>query len=297
MEILNAGQSIYAELAPNAVVSGELSDHEQSMISQSVSVRDGDDQIEYQQEEEVIDETPEDTQNDSNSDQANESSEQADPTEGDQPDSNEESAEESNPEASVSEGLDEAAKSINDHASTSKALIDEAISKGLPAEFESRLNEEYAAGGFSDETYSALAEAGYSKAFVDTYIKGQEAVAQQFVNSVVAFAGGQEAFSKVSSYMAAQMPDAVDTFNEAIERNDAKTIKLLINMTKSNMGKQFGKRPARTVVAKQAAPKAAPAVVAFSSRDEMVKAMSDRRYATDANYRQSIEQRVWASNL
>ena len=52
-----------------------------------------------------------------------------------------------------------------------------------------------------------------------------------------------------------------------------------------------------TTKATQAKPQNPQRAEGFASRDEMVKAMSDSRYRTDAAFRSQVEQRVWASSF
>ena len=156
-----------------------------------------------------------------------------------------------------------------------------------------RIQAEYEGDGISEQSYKELAEAGYSKAFVDSYIKGQEALVDAYVNQVVAFAGGQERFSALHAHLQSNNPDAVASLENALENRDIGTLKAIINLASQSFNSKFGKPSARSVT-KRATP-AKPVVTqrkGFESRDAMVKAMSDSRYRHDSNYRRQVEQMV-----
>lgn len=300
MDLQNSpAESIYASFGvSDAIISGELTEHEQSMLQLPTNVRDGDDAIitEEEPEEEDLETTEGETDEEllESPDSTEESDEHSESS--DDADSTEEQVSQDTP--AVSDNLVEATEQLEAHLESTQTLLAEAIEKGLDPAIEAQINEEYASGnGLSDSTYEALADAGYSKAFVDSFVAGQESIAQAFTDSVFNYAGGEESFHKMTSFMSAKMPSAVDAFNDAVDRNDGKTIKFIIDQAKEAMVKTYGKRPAKPIAAKPAKPASKPAVEPFANRDEMIKAMSDNRYRVDHEYRAAVEQRVYASNI
>lgn len=287
----------------NAVVSGELLEHEQEMLSAPVDVRDGDDAIsielpseEPQEEEEVqLEDSPEVDEE-----------EQPKGTEGETEEGQEEDEEgEEDPEEIEIPDVDpkditEAGAALTEAQEGQKALIEQAVKNGLDAALIPAMEAEFEEHGkLSEGSYEALAAAGYTRQFVDSYINGQQAIVTKFVNSVVEYAGGQEVFQKIHAAMAENQSLGA-AFNAALERNDIVTIKALIDSGKTTLRSKFGVKPKRdlTVSAKPAAQKpAAQKVEPFTNRQEMVKAMSDKRYQRDAAYRAQVEARVMASNF
>lgn len=286
--------SIYAELgAGNATVGSELTAHEMEMIGLATDVRNGDEVINVAAPEEVKAEEPE-------AEPEYEEPEEEEPEEESETEAEDgiEPADDALPEGTDGSELATMEVQLSAQAEATKSLLEDAVTKGMDASLVDQINNEYDAGeGLSEASYKALADAGYSKAFVTSYIAGQEAVAQQFATSVVAYAGGQDAFTKVQAFMSANNPDAVTAFNAAVNRADSASIKALISSTKAQMGKTYGNRPARTVAVKAAAPAPAVANDGFTSSSEMVKAMSDRRYMMDTEYRKDVERRVMLSNF
>ncbi|AFH14435.1 capsid assembly protein [Vibrio phage VP3] len=276
----------------NAVVSGELTEHEQAMIAAPVAVRDGDDAIsielpseepEVEQEEAQLEDEPEVEQQEGES----ESEEGEAESELEIPDVD-------------PKDITEAGAALTEAQEGQKALIEQAVKNGLDAALIPAMEAEFEEHGkLSEGSYEALAAAGYSRQFVDSYIKGQQAIVTKFVESVVEYAGGREVFAKIQEAMAENQSLGA-AFNAAIERNDIVTIKALIDSGKVTLRSKFGVKPKRdlTVSAKPAAQKpAAQKVEPFANRQEMVKAMSDKRYARDAAYRAQVEARVIASSF
>ncbi len=286
----------YSNLS-NAVISSEA--HEEAMISLPVDVRDGDDHIllsddsveeEDKEEEGTVDRIDINTETgevDEDSDEELESDEEA-------------YNEEEIPESGDPKTFEEAGESVQEAIKGTEEIIQSAIERGLAAEMVDVLKAEYNSDGvLSDASYEALAAVGYTKGFVDSYIKGQEAVAERFINSIVTYAGGEDAYSKVQDTLSANESMA-DAFNAALDRNDVITMKALIDSAKESHRQAYGKRPSinLTKAAKApAAPAATESVKPFESRAEMIAAMSSKEYRNSVDFRQSVEQRLLVSRF
>lgn len=150
-------------------------------------------------------------------------------------------------------------------------------------------------GQLSPETYTKLAEAGYSKTVVNSIIAGQRAAAESFNTDIINSAGGSEAFTKIAQYGAANSPELVQAYNSAVERGDANSAKAILQAISKERtaklgtsNKQLNGKPAAPVSNKPQG---------FASEDEMVKAINDRRYRTDQKYTREVEQKIAASNF
>ena len=150
----------------------------------------------------------------------------------------------------------------------------------------------------SDASYAKLAEIGYTKAFIDSYIRGQEALVEQYVNSVIEYAGGRDRFDALYNHLETHNPEAAQSLDNALTNRDLATVKAIINLAGESRAKAFGRKPTRSVTnrAIPAKPQATKRE-GFADRSEMIKAMSDPRYRTDANYRRQVEQKVIDSNF
>lgn len=280
----------------NAVLSSaDISEHEENMLALDVAARDGDDSITLSEPEEGTEAEDEGAEQD----QADEpEDEQAEPQE--EPGEAEEGAE-FEPLPDIPDDLKEASEAISRYADGFTALRDQAIKSGLSEAMAERIEKEYEESNtLSEESYKALEKAGYSRHFVDSYVQGQESLAQQFVSKVVDYAGGQDQFQKIVSHMKASSPESVESLFEAMERQDLKAIRTIINLGTQSHTKKFGKAPSRSVT--KSAPavpakRSAPATKGYESRQEMIADMSKSEYRLDPAFRAKVEARVAASSF
>lgn len=309
-----AGESnadVYASLGANSAVmtGGTQVEHEQNMLALDVAARDGDDAIlladDGVQEADLYgnpdkfadpDEDNGFIQVRINEDGSTTESDQVDETVEDTEGA--EGSEEFTPLGETPKELTTTSEQLSQHAEGFQEIVNQAFERGVPEESITRIQGEYEGDGISEKSYAELADAGYSRSFVDSYIAGQESLVDQYVNQVVAFAGGQERFSALHAHLESNNPDAAASLEAALENRDIGTLKAIINLAGQSYNAKFG-RPASRSVTKRATP-ANPVphkVEGFASRDEMVKAMSDSRYRTDAAYRRSVEQKVIDSSF
>lgn len=290
----------------NAVMTSDaIEDHQQNMLELDVAARDGDDAITLHEDANVQvtdlvdDELNTDDRIEINVPTDGEFNEQADQNEGDEV-ADEGDAEAFEPLGDIPDELTQTSNQISEYADGFQQMKAQAVERGLSAEMAARVESEYEADGeLSEESLKALEEAGYGRGFVQAYVKGQESLAEQYVSKIMDFAGGKDAFNRVLTHMQANSPDALEALEDAIQRQDIKSVKTTINLAMASQTKKFGKAPSRNVNARapaSAPQRSAPAVEGFANTDAMVAAMSDRRYQTDAKYRASVQAKVAASN-
>lgn len=308
--------SVYASFGvTSAVLSGEnIEEHRQSMLEQDVDVRDGDDQIVVNEEENnvIVNDTTVDPYADPEDPdrveitiptdgelEADESAD-GDEGEGDEQVQEGEQGEVGEQLAEPSDELTKASQEIKEYADGFAQMRAQAVQNGLSEEMAAKAEQEYENDGeLSEETLEALKEAGFAPSFVKSFIQGQEAMAEKYVASIVEYAGGKAQWDVLIGHLQSNSPETVEVLEAAINRQDLAAVRATINLAKTSHKAKFGKAPARTVTKAAPATKqtpAAPKVEGFKSQDEMVKAMSDRRYGTDANYRNEVRRKVEASN-
>lgn len=277
---------VYASFGVNGAVisSSDPVEHEQNMLAMDVSARDGDASIELVEEPEEGPEEEEEHEHEESPDN-DEQSEEGDAD-----------ADEFTPLGEPDAELTKASADIEEYATGFFELREQAIKSGLPAEVADRIESEYEADGhLSDDSYEKLAKAGFSKGFVNSFIQGQEALSQTFVAKIVDYAGGKDQFDRVINHLKANSPGTVEVLYDAIERQDLNAIRSVINLGMASQTKKFGKQPTRTITRRNAAPAgrdAAPKVQGFTSQNEMVKAMNDKRYGRDMQYTAEVESKV-----
>ena len=227
-------------------------------------------QEQQQQEQQQENNTTDENSNDDNSDDTKEPAET----------NNEEKADESK----VVEDTIKATKESVEEAT--KTLSEKGIDYGaLTTEYEEK-------GALSEDTYKKLADAGYPKAVVDTYIRGVEAANEAFVNSVYTVAGGKAEYDKLSNYIQSKGKDAVEGFNDALMNGSLSTVKMLINGFKAEMTLRNGTQKASVLGSGSPA-----GTSGFANEADMDKAMDDPRYGVDEEYTKQVTKRLSKSKF
>ncbi|NBK20414.1 MAG: hypothetical protein EOM68_00095 [Spirochaetia bacterium] len=289
--------NIYADFGvTDAVISEPSEGYNEQMISQPVSVRDGDDAIVFEEasSEESSEETTDENQEESEEGAETEQSEEQGESEGE--------TEEAPFEAvgDVPAELTDISNRVAEGESAFNDMVADAVSRGLEqSQFEAIAAEYADKGEFSPKSYETLAKIGYTKAFIDSFVAGQEAIGQQYVNSIVDYAGGQDKFNAIFAHLQANSPESVEALTRAIDARDLTSVKSIINLAAGGVKKTFGVKEQRTLTAraKQAAPAKAETQPHFESKADMIKAMNDKRYGRDDAYTREVEQKVWHSKF
>lgn len=283
---------IYAEFGVNnAVIAGgsTQSEHEENMLSLDVRARDGDDAITIEVPKEGLEEGQEEEQ-----EEEEEGSDESGPESGDETPLLIEEFVPGQPD----EELKAVSESISKHAEGFNQMRESAIANGLEAGVADAIMTEYGSEeGISDKSYEALAKAGFNRQFVESYIRGQEALSDQFVSGVINLAGGAERFNSLVKHMETNSPSSLNSLYKAMEGQDLDTITSIIDLTKGSLTKKFGKAPGRNITknAPASQPEVAqkgPKVEPFADRQEMIAAMSKPEYSKDPKYRAQVEARV-----
>ncbi|WP_218190833.1 hypothetical protein [Pseudomonas sp. SID14000] len=286
---------VYASFGVNNAIisSSDPAEHEQNMLKLDVSVRDGDDEITLDQV--TGEEAPKDKP------EGEEGGEQdADKEAGEEDQDGPKDDQELELLDEPSDELKQSIQGLDEYAEGFDTLRQQAIKNGLTEEAAANAEVEYERDGkLSDATYEALAKAGYSKSFVDSFIRGQEALADKYAAAIVSYAGGQDKFNAIVSHMRANSPESLAALEAAMERKDLVTVRSIINLGVQSRAKKLGKAPERNVMAKApASPQGtqkAPKVEPFGSRKEMIDAMNSKEYRLDEAFRRQVEARLLAS--
>lgn len=313
-----AGESnadVYASFGVNsAVMTGSTpEEHQENMLALDVAARDGDDAIElntnsddpYGSDVDPFGEPEEgrmqvrisadgDDPEESTEGEEVEEEQQGDTEESQLEEVTEGEPEEFKPIGETPADINEASQQLEEHEAGFNDMVATAIERGLSQDAVTRIQQEYQnEDSLSDESYKELADAGYSKAFVDAYIRGQEALVNQYVDKVMDFVGGRERFQQVYGHMQTNNPEGAEALIKAFESRDVATMKTILNLAGQSRDKTFGKKAERTIT-KRATPAKPVARKAegFESQAEMIKAMSDPRYRSDSKYRREVEQKV-----
>lgn len=149
-------------------------------------------------------------------------------------------------------------------------------------------------GDFSQAHRDALAKAGYPDTVVDAFISGLRATAAQMVSTVYSYCGGEDEYNKLTQFIASQGDGSIEQFNRVVETGDLGQIKLALDGFKARMGKRTGVA-GRSVLGGNGGTNVSNG--GFTSKNEMVKAMSDPRYGRDPAYTKDIQRKTMDSSF
>jgi hypothetical protein len=156
------------------------------------------------------------------------------------------------------------------------------------------LSSEYAEKGELDaKSYDALEKAGIPKDYVNQFIEGQKAMADQQATSIKDMVGGAEAYTEMSTWAADNMSEEEKTaYNTAVNSKDVETAKLAVVGLKAKFEKANGNEPSlvegKATVTGQGG---------YKSWAEVTAAMGDDRYSKDPAYQSMVQEKLAKSDL
>ena len=178
---------------------------------------------------------------------------------------------------------------IETQKETEKVIKEELETNGLS--FDEFAEEYQETGTLSPESINKLEQAGYPKAMVDAYLAGLEAQTNKFVDTVKSYAGDK--WDNIVELVKTQGQEAIDGFNATLNTGNLSQIKLMINGLLAQHKTQFGtSNPLVTGM-----PTATTSQSGFTSKQEMVTAMADKRYGRDMSYTREVQTKVKMSNI
>jgi len=160
-------------------------------------------------------------------------------------------------------------------------------------DFNSLQSEYNEQGGLSDDAYAKLADAGFPQDLVNSWIKGQEALSNDYQNSVHNLVGGKESYGEMIGWASENLSEAeIASYDKAVDSGDIGMVQLAVDGLRSRYQTAEGSDPA--LIAGQSAPSTGGN---YGSWAEVTTAMRDPRYARDPAYRQSVATKLERSNI
>jgi len=149
--------------------------------------------------------------------------------------------------------------------------------------------EEYnSTGELSKDAYEALDEAGISGDMVNSWIAGQEAVANQTIDSIYEIVGGKEQYDQMIEWADDNLePWEVESFNTQIENLDPNS-QFAVTGLQARYQNSIGAQSPHLVYGESAQ----HTMPKFESLNELTRAMSDKRYAEDPHFRSEVAKRL-----
>ena len=156
------------------------------------------------------------------------------------------------------------------------------------------LAEEYAKEGkLADKSYQSLEKAGIPKEYVDRFIAGQQAIADQQSASVKNMVGGTESYDAMSEWASNNLSETEkQAYNTAVNSKDLEAVKLAVVGLKARYAQATGSEP--KLVEGKASPSGEQG---FESWAQVTQAMSDPRYSKDPAYQAEVKNKLANSKI
>lgn len=175
------------------------------------------------------------------------------------------------------------------HQDTLKALEKDLRNKGV--DFKQAIKEYEESGNISSRTLANLVNAGYPKEVIESFIEGRHAIEERFTKAVYDTAGGEEEYFKMTQWAANNLPQStLKAFNKALDSNDLDLISMMVAGIQSKMSTTRG--TSNPTILGNSVCSTEGEARGFASKQDMIKAMSDPRYARDPAYTRSVEQKM-----
>ena len=148
-------------------------------------------------------------------------------------------------------------------------------------------------GQLSEEAYNKLSEAGFPQDLVNSWIQGQEALANNYQNAVYDSVGGETNYQDMTKWAGENLSDSeIQAFDNAVNSGDIDMVKLAVSGLQTKYQSAEGTDP--SLIEGQSSNSTGGN---YSSWAEVTQAMSDPRYNSDPAYRQSVSAKMARSNI
>jgi hypothetical protein len=148
-------------------------------------------------------------------------------------------------------------------------------------------------GTLSDDTFKNLEASGLPRELVESYIAGQQAIAESQTAAVFEIAGGQDNYTAMAEWATEALDEAsLDAFNQIVETGTIEQAKVAVQGLYSQYQAASGAAP-KIVQGNTSGNAVAP----FGSSQQVSMAMRDPRYNRDPAYREEIQRRLAISDV
>ena len=149
-------------------------------------------------------------------------------------------------------------------------------------------------GELTNESYEELAKQGLNKDLVDSFIAGQNAIAEQQSNEMHSIVGGKESYDQMVNWASENLTETESkAFNAIMDKGNKDEMQLAINGMSSRWKSAVGGNEPRTI--RGTAPRINSDV--FKSTYEVAEAINNPKYAKDTFYRKQVEDKIKRSNI
>ena len=160
-------------------------------------------------------------------------------------------------------------------------------------DFEKYAREFAKQGVLSENSYKELSQRGMTEDVVDTWLTGEQALADETVNLAHDAVGGEEEYNSLMEWSANSLEEKeIDAFNRAIETPNTDDVVFAIKSLNARRQMEEGQSP--TLLQGDTG---GTGVDSFRSVAQLTKAMNDPRYSNDPAYRDEVTAKLSQSSI
>ena len=160
-------------------------------------------------------------------------------------------------------------------------------------DFEKYAREYAENGSLSEDSYKQLEQSGMTEDVVDTWLTGQQAIADETINLAHDAVGGEEEYNSLMEWSAKSLEEKeIDAFNRAIETPNPDDVVFAIKSLNARRQMEEGQAP--TLLQGDTG---GTGVNSFKSVAQLTKAMNDPRYNSDPAYRDEVTMKLSQSSI
>jgi hypothetical protein len=149
-------------------------------------------------------------------------------------------------------------------------------------------------GELSPESFDKLEQMGLPKDLVRQYINGFQATQERETQAMYKETGGEESYTAMTKWAVNNLTAGeITAYDALVSSGDINTAKMAVKGLYAQYTQVNGKAP--QLIGGNATGRSS--VQEFRSTQEVVKAMSDPRYANDSAYRKDVERRLEMSSV
>ena len=142
-------------------------------------------------------------------------------------------------------------------------------------------------GEISEEHYTQFETNGISREYVDRYVNGIKATADAESSQLMGTIGGENNFTQMSEWMTESLPETeITAYNNVVEKGTNEEVSVLLQ----GMYARYRSATGAGATQMQGTVSAVPS--GFRSRGEVMAAMSDPRYESDAAFRDDVTRKL-----
>ena len=143
-------------------------------------------------------------------------------------------------------------------------------------------------GELSEKSYEELNKLGLDKGLVDSYIQGQQSIANSEVQQIHNTVGGADNYSKVIEYAKTNLSEAEqNAFNDTLDTGSIEQVKFAVQAIASRAG--VNAQSQQSMINGDSIETSSDN---FESSAQVIEAMNDPRYAKDPAYRKLVEEKI-----